>query len=167
MPKVLTHLWFDNQAEEAMNFYLSIFKDGKKLDHQTFTDTVPGTDGKQPLERFEFELDGHRIAALNAGPTDAFNARCSLQIVTKDQAETDYYWDALTADGGEEQPCGWLIDRFGVYWQVSPEQFLRLESDPDRDKADRALRAMYKMTRLIIADVEAAYRGEAGRRSAA
>lgn len=88
-----------------------------------------------------------------------FNERISLYIETRDQAETDYYWNALTAGGGSEKPCGWLTGKFGVYWQVIPEQALRPMNDPDREKADRARQAMYRMSRIILADIEAANAG--------
>ncbi len=160
MPKLSTFLWFDTEAEEAMNFYLSIFRNGQRRAVRTYPDTVGGTDDKQPLQTFEFELDGMPIIALNAGPTDGFNERVSLLIETKDQAETDYFWNALIADGGEEKPCGWLTDKFGVYWQVAPSILTRLTSDPDRAKARRALDAMYKMKKIVIADLEKAFAGE-------
>jgi predicted 3-demethylubiquinone-9 3-methyltransferase (glyoxalase superfamily) len=100
-----------------------------------------------------------RFTALNAGPQPAFNERLSLYIETKDQHETDYYWQALTADGGSEQPCGWLKDKYGVYWQVVPDIAIRLMTDPDREKADRARQALFKMRKIIVADLEAAYAG--------
>ena len=101
------------------------------------------------------------FTALNAGPASPFNERLSLYIETKDQAETDYYWNALTADGGQERPCGWLTDKFGVYWQVIPEITLRLMGDRDREKADRARQAMYGMKKIVIADLERAFAGRA------
>jgi predicted 3-demethylubiquinone-9 3-methyltransferase (glyoxalase superfamily) len=160
MSRLSTFLWFNTEAEEAMNFYLSIFRDGKRGAARTYPDNVPGTGSKQPLATFEFELDGMPIIALNAGPTDGFNERVSLFVETTDQAETDYFWNALIADGGEEKPCGWLTDKFGVYWQVAPSILTRLTSDPDRTKARRALEAMYKMKKIVIADLERAYAGE-------
>jgi predicted 3-demethylubiquinone-9 3-methyltransferase (glyoxalase superfamily) len=160
MPKLSTFLWFDTEAEEAMNFYLSIFRNGKRRAVRTYPDTIPGTEGKKPLATFEFEIDGMPIIALNAGPTDGFNERVSLFVETKDQAETDYFWNALIADGGDEKPCGWLTDKFGVYWQVAPSILTRLTSDPDRAKAGRALQAMYKMKKIVIADLEKAHAGE-------
>jgi predicted 3-demethylubiquinone-9 3-methyltransferase (glyoxalase superfamily) len=162
MTKLSTFLWFDTEAEEAMNFYLSIFRNGKRGALRTYPDTVAGTDGKQPLQTFEFELDGMPIIALNAGPTDGFNERVSLHIETKDQAETDYFWNALIADGGEEKPCGWLTDKFGVYWQVEPSVMPRLLSDSNRTKAERALKAMYKLQKIVIADLEKAFAGKLG-----
>ena len=160
MASVYTHLWFDTEAEQAIDFYLSVFKDAKRGSAQSYTDTVPGTGNKQPLATFECELEGHKIIALNAGPTAPFNERASLYVSTRDQAETDYYWNALTADGGSEQPCGWLKDKFGVFWQVIPEILVRRTSDPDRQAADRALQAMYQMKKIVIADIETAFAGK-------
>jgi predicted 3-demethylubiquinone-9 3-methyltransferase (glyoxalase superfamily) len=151
MAKLHTHLWFDSEAEEAMRFYLSIFKDGRQLRDMTAGDTK-----ESAVRILEFEVAGHRIMAINAGPTDPFNERVTLYLETADQQETDYYWNALLAEGGEEMPCGWLKDRFGVHWQVTPEIMMRMLADPDRDKANRVLRAFYKMKRVVIADLEAA-----------
>jgi predicted 3-demethylubiquinone-9 3-methyltransferase (glyoxalase superfamily) len=161
MATIHPFLWFDTQAEAAQDFYLSVFKNAKALEAMTFNEWVSGKDKKVPLGVFDFELEGLRFTALNAGPRPAFNERLSLYIQTKDQVETDYYWEALTADGGAEKPCGWLTDKFGVYWQVVPEIMPRLMADPDHEKADRVRHAMYKMHKLIIADLEAAYVGHA------
>jgi predicted 3-demethylubiquinone-9 3-methyltransferase (glyoxalase superfamily) len=161
MATIHPFLWFDTNAAEARDFYLSIFKNGKSLGALELTDWVSGTDRTVPHAIFDFELEGLRLTALNAGPQPPFNTRISLFIETKDQAETDYYWRALTADGGSEQPCGWLKDKYGVYWQVIPEALLRLQADPDREKADRVRHAMYRMTRIVIADLEAAYARQA------
>jgi predicted 3-demethylubiquinone-9 3-methyltransferase (glyoxalase superfamily) len=152
-------LWFNTEAEEAREFYLSVFRNSRTLGSTQTADWVSGSNGTVPIATFDFELQGLRFRALNAGPGDTFNKAISFYIETKDQAETDYYWDALTADGGSERPCGWLRDKFGVFWQVAPEAMLRLLGDPDREKAERVLQAMYKMRKIIIADVEAAYAG--------
>lgn len=151
MPKIYPHLWFDSQAEEAMEFYTSIFKDSKVLGRTELADPE--------LSVVRFELAGLPITALNAHSHTPYNEAFSLFVETQDQAETDYYWNALTADGGKEQPCGWLIDKFGVYWQVIPTILLRMEADPDRQKAGRVMQAMYKMKKIVIADLERAYRG--------
>lgn len=161
MATIHPFLWFDKNAEEARDFYLSVFKNAKALEAIELTDFVSGTNKTVPIATFDFELEGLRFTALNAGPIQPFNERLSLYIETKDQAETDYFYDALRAGGGSEKPCGWLKDKFGVYWQVIPEITLRLMADPDRDKADRARQAMYKMTKIIVADLEAAYAGKA------
>ena len=161
MATIHPFLWFDTQAEDARDFYLSVFKTSKALGSAQLTDWVSGTNKTVPIEVFDFELEGLRVTAFNAGPRPPFNERLSLYIETKDQDETDYYWQALTAGGGSEQPCGWLKDRFGVYWQVIPEITLRLMADPDREKADRVRQAMYRMSKIVVADLEAAYAGAA------
>lgn len=161
MATVHPFLWFNLNAEEARDFYLSVFRNSRALGSMEFTDFVGGTNGTVPHAIFDFELEGQRFTALNAGGVPPFNERISLYIETRDQAETDYFWNALTAGGGSEQPCGWLKDRFGVFWQVIPSDALRLMSDPDRAKADRARQAMYKMSKIILADIEAAHAGRA------
>jgi predicted 3-demethylubiquinone-9 3-methyltransferase (glyoxalase superfamily) len=159
MATVHPFLWFNLDAGAARDFYLSVFKNGRALETITFTDNVGRTD--KPHAIFDFELEGQRFTALNAGGVPPFNERISLYIETKDQAETDYYWNALTAGSGSEQPCGWLKDKFGVFWQVIPGETLRLMNDPDREKAARARRAMYSMKKIVLADIEAAHAGRA------
>ena len=149
--KIHPHLWFESEAEEAMAFYTSIFKDSKILGRVDLPDPE--------LSVVRFELGGLPIAALNAHSHTPYNEAFSFQVETVDQAETDYYWNALTADGGKERPCGWLTDKFGIYWQVTPTRLLDMIADPDREKAGRAMQAMYKMKKIIIADLERAYRG--------
>jgi predicted 3-demethylubiquinone-9 3-methyltransferase (glyoxalase superfamily) len=111
------------------------------------------------LSVVRFELAGQPVVALNASSPAHYNESFSVLIEAEDQAETDYFWNALIADGGKEQPCGWLTDKFGVFWQVTPTRLLQLVSDPDRVKAERVLQAMYKMNRIVIADLERAFRG--------
>jgi len=149
--KISTHLWFESQAEDAMAFYTSIFKDSKVLRRTELPDPE--------LSVVRFELAGLPITALNAHAHAPYNEALSFQVETEDQAETDYYWDALTADGGDERPCGWLTDKFGVYWQVTPSILLRRLADPNKAKARRVLEVMYQMKKIIIADIERAYRG--------
>jgi predicted 3-demethylubiquinone-9 3-methyltransferase (glyoxalase superfamily) len=149
--KIYPHLWFRSQAEEAMEFYTSVFKDSKVLGRTELPDPE--------LSVVRFELAGLPVQALNANSHVPYNEAFSFLVETGDQAETDYYWNALTADGGEEKPCGWLKDKFGVYWQVTPTILLQRIADPDRAKAGRALQAMYKMKKIVIADIERAYRG--------
>lgn len=162
MASIRPFLWFDSNARQARDFYLSVFRNAKALDSVELTDFVSGTQKKVPIATFDFELEGLRFTALNAGPRQqSFNERLSLYIETQDQQETDYYWNALTAGGGQERPCGWLQDKFGVYWQVIPEITLRLMGDADRNKADRVRQAMYGMSKIIIADLQAAYAGRA------
>jgi predicted 3-demethylubiquinone-9 3-methyltransferase (glyoxalase superfamily) len=149
--KVYPHLWFKSQAAEAMQFYVSVFKDSKVLSSVDLPDPE--------LSVVRFALAGLPIVALNANSHVRYNEAFSFLVETDNQAETDYYWNALTADGGKERPCGWLTDKFGVYWQVIPTALVRMESDPDREKAGRVLDAMQTMKRIIIADLERAYRG--------
>jgi predicted 3-demethylubiquinone-9 3-methyltransferase (glyoxalase superfamily) len=159
MANIRPFLWFNANAKDARDFYLSIFKNSRVLGGAELTDWVSGTNKTVPVSTFDFEIEGLPLTALNAGPRPPFNERLSLYIETQDQRETDYYWKALTAGGGVEKPCGWLVDRFGVWWQVVPKITLRLLGDPDRKKADRARRAMYAMSKLVIADLEAAFAG--------
>jgi predicted 3-demethylubiquinone-9 3-methyltransferase (glyoxalase superfamily) len=148
--KIYPHLWFKSRAEEAAEFYASVFKDFKLLGRTKLSDPE--------LSVVRFELGGLPIVALNANSEATYNEAFSFLIETQDQAETDYYWNALTADSGAEQPCGWLIDKFGVYWQIIPAVLLQLEADPDRKKAGRVLQAMYKMKKIVIADLVSAAR---------
>lgn len=159
MATILPFLWFNAEAEEARDFYLSVFKNGKALQSMQTTDWVSGPKRSVPVATYDFDLEGVQFRALDAGPGDKFNEAISFLIQTEDQAETDYYWDALTADGGVEHPCGWLQDKFGVYWQVTPAAMLRLIGDSDRVKAERAMQAMHKRKKIILADIEAAYAG--------
>jgi predicted 3-demethylubiquinone-9 3-methyltransferase (glyoxalase superfamily) len=148
--KVYPHLWFESQAEDAMEFYTSVFKDSKVIGRTKLLDPE--------LSVVRFELAGLPVAALDAHSRAPYNEAFSFLVETDDQAQTDYYWNALTAGGGKERPCGWLTGRFGVYWQVTPTILLRMIADPDREKASRAMQAMYEMKKIIIADLERAYR---------
>ncbi|KAB2676360.1 VOC family protein [Brucella tritici] len=149
--KLYPHLWFNGRAEEAMEFYMSVFDACKVLERTKLPDPE--------LSVVRFELPGLPVAALNANSSVPYNEAFSFLVETGDQTETDYYWYALTADGGKEQPCGWLTDKFGVYWQVSPSILLRMIADPDQERASRVMRAMYKMKKIVIADLERAYEG--------
>ncbi|WP_255761593.1 VOC family protein [Neorhizobium galegae] len=111
------------------------------------------------LSVVRFELGGLQIAALNANSRVPYNEAFSFLVETGDQEETDYYWDALIAEGGKEQPCGWLTDKFGVFWQVTPAILLKMIADADKDRAERVMQAMYRMKKIIIADLERAYQG--------
>jgi len=149
--KIRPHLWFESQAEEAMEFYTSIFEPSKVLARAQLPDPE--------LSVVRFELAGLPITALNAHSHASYNEAFSFQVETEDQAETDYYWEALTAGGGEERPCGWLTDKFGVYWQVTPRILIEWIADPDKTKAARVMQAMYRMKKIFIADIERAYHG--------
>lgn len=149
MPSLTTFLTYDHQAEAAAAFYVSVF-DGKVVS----TMGAPGA-----VMAVTFELLGQRIIALNGGPTFSFSEGFSLFVGCDTQAEVDTYWQALTADGGKEGRCGWLVDKFGVSWQIVPNVLGRFLGDSDRDKAGRAMSAMLQMNKLDIAGLERAHRG--------
>ncbi|MER5731996.1 VOC family protein [Streptomyces sp. NPDC002138] len=152
-----TCLWFDDNAEAAADFYLSVFKDGKRGRIGHYTDAGPGQAGSVMV--VEFEINGQKFVALNGGPLFTFSEAVSFQIHCADQAEVDHYWEALTADGGEPSACGWLKDRFGLSWQVVPAEVIDLISDPDPEKAARASAAVYTMKKIDLAAVKKAYAG--------
>ena len=146
-------LWFDDQLEEAAAFYTSIFPNSS-LGHLTrHGDAGPGVEGT--VMAGDFTLDGTRFRGINGGPAFPFTEAVSFSIDCRDQSEVDYYWHSL-ADGGQESVCGWLKDRFGLSWQIVPTRLYDLVSDPDRARADAATRAMLTMTRIVVADLEAA-----------
>ena len=151
-----TCLWFDGQAEEAAEYYTSIFKDAKigRIGH--YTEAGPGAPGS--VLAVEFKLNGQRFVGINGGPEFTFNEAISFQVFCKDQEEIDYYWNALTEDG-EESVCGWLKDKYGVSWQVIPDGLIDMVSDPDPEKARRATEAMLSMKKFDIAELERAYAG--------
>ena len=153
-----TCLWFDTQAEEAAIFYTGIFNDAKLGNIARYGDSGPRPAGM--VITAEFELNGQQFLALNGGPEYHFTEAISFQIPCTDQDEVDYYWERLTADGGEPGPCGWLKDRFGVSWQVVPTVMGSLLSDPDPEKAGRAMKAMLSMGKLDIAALERAHAGK-------
>jgi predicted 3-demethylubiquinone-9 3-methyltransferase (glyoxalase superfamily) len=154
--KIIPNLWFDTEAEEAAAFYLSVFPNSRirKVSHY-------GEGGPRPagmVMTVEFELDGQRFVGINGGPEFTFDEAVSFQISCDDQEEVDHYWDRLS-DGGEEGPCGWLKDRFGLSWQVVPTAFEELLADPDPARAQRAMQAMFSMTKLDIAALRSAADG--------
>ena len=151
MPNITPFLWFDGRAEEAMNFYLSVFKDGKVLN-------VGRKDGKVLV--VTFELVGQRFMALNAEPLFKFNESVSFFVSCEGQEEVDYYWNRLL-EGGQESQCGWLKDKFGLSWQIIPSALMRLMGDPDPTKSKAVFDAMMKMRKIVIADLERAYEGRA------
>jgi predicted 3-demethylubiquinone-9 3-methyltransferase (glyoxalase superfamily) len=152
MKKIIPFLWFDTQAEEAMNFYVSLFKNSKVLGVSRGPDGTAFT--------VSFELDGQEFMGLNAGPQFKFNEAISMFVNCEDQEEVDYFWNALTADGGEESMCGWLKDKYGLSWQIVPKQLGELMGDPDPEKSERVMDAMLKMQKIIVADLKKAYNGE-------
>ncbi|MEU5145871.1 VOC family protein [Streptomyces yangpuensis] len=149
-----TCLWFDGDAEAAADFYLSVFKDGRLGRIGRYTDAGPGEAGSVMV--VEFEINGQRFIGLNGGPQFPFTEAISFQIHCADEAEADYYYDALTRDGGQESACGWVKDRFGVSWQVTPPGAIALISDPDPGRASRATAAMMQMKKLDVAEMRRA-----------
>lgn len=152
MKKITPFLWFDTQAEEAMNFYVALFRNSK------VNSISRGADGK--AFSVSFELDGQEFIGLNAGPQFKFNEAVSMFVNCEDQAEVDHFWNALTADGGEESMCSWCRDKFGLWWQIVPKQLGELMGDPDPEKSQRVMQAMLKMKKIIVADLQKAYDGE-------
>jgi len=153
MPKITPCLWFDTQGEEAARFYTSIFPNSRIVDIAHYGEAGPRDPGTVMVVKFE--LDGQEFVALNGGPEFTFDEAISFQIDCADQEEVDRYSEALT-DGGEQGPCGWVKDRFGLSWQVVPKRMIELLSDPDEAKAQRAMAAMLEMRKIDIAAVEAA-----------
>jgi len=153
MKKITPFLWFDTQAEEAMNYYVSIFKNSKILKVQR-----QGPDG--PVFSVSFELDGQEFIGLNAGPRFKFNESISFLVNCENQKEVDEYWNKLIADGGEESMCGWCKDKFGLWWQIIPKQLGELMGDPDPEKSQRVMQAMLKMQKISVADLQKAYDGK-------
>lgn len=151
MQKITPFLWFDTEAEDAAKFYVSVFRNAKMGDIAHY--------GDGRVLTAAFEIDGIRFVGLNGGPHFKFNEAVSFSIDCKSQDEVDYYWDKLTADGGVPGQCGWLKDKFGVSWQVVPDAMPRLLMDPDRARANRAMQAMMKMKKIVVADIEAAANG--------
>jgi predicted 3-demethylubiquinone-9 3-methyltransferase (glyoxalase superfamily) len=148
-------LWFVGNAEEAVNYYVSVFKGARVLHVDRYSDVGP--DPAAPVVFIEFELNGQPFQAINGGPEFTFFTEAiSLSIACADQAEVDYYWNALT-EGGEPSQCGWLKDRYGVSWQVVPRRLFELLRDPDREKAGRVMRRMLQMSKIDVAELEAAY----------
>ena len=152
MQKITPFLWFDTQAEEAMNFYTSIFKNSKVLG------VTPGPNGR--AMSVNFELEGQEFIGLNAGPQFKFNEAISFLVDCKTQEEVDELWEKLTADGGEESMCGWLKDKYGLSWQIIPTALSQMLSDPDPEKAGRVMQAMLKMNKIDIQGLQRAYDGQ-------
>lgn len=152
-----TCLWFDGQAEEAANHYLSVFKNSKLGRIGRYNEAGPGPVGSVMV--VEFEVNGQKFIALNGGPQFTFNESISFQIHCSDQDEVDYYWSRLT-EGGTEVQCGWLKDKYGVSWQVVPTVLIDMISDPDPEKAKRTTEAMFAMKKFDIAALRKAYAGE-------
>jgi predicted 3-demethylubiquinone-9 3-methyltransferase (glyoxalase superfamily) len=153
MPKITPFLWFNDQAEEAMNFYVSIFKNSKAGTVTRYGDAGPGPKGSAMTA--SFQLDGVDFTALNGGPQFPFTEAVSFVVHCETQQEIDYYWDKLTA-GGRPSQCGWLKDKFGLSWQVVPDVLPRLLKDLDPKKSQRVMQALMQMTKLDIARLQQA-----------
>ncbi|MGW3208470.1 VOC family protein [Streptomyces sp. NPDC001135] len=153
-----TCLWFDGRAEEAAQFYVSVFKNSSIGRIGRHTEAGPGPAGSVLV--VEFTANGQKFVALNGGPQFTFNEAISFQILCADQDEIDHYWNKLTENGGEGGPCGWLRDKFGVSWQVVYDRMPDLLGDPDQEKAARTMKAMMSMGKLDVAALERAYAGE-------
>lgn len=158
MNKISPFLWFDTQAEEAANFYVSIFGGSRIVSTSRYGEAGPGPQGS--VMTVEFELEGQSFIALNGGPQFHFSEAVSFSVDCGTQAEVDAYWDRLTADGGEPGPCGWLKDKFGLSWQINPRILGEMLSDPDREKAKRVMEAMLRMTKIEIPALQRAYDGK-------
>jgi predicted 3-demethylubiquinone-9 3-methyltransferase (glyoxalase superfamily) len=155
--KITTFLWFDNNAEEAMNFYISIFKNSKILDLTRYGDAGPGPKGT--VMAGTFQLEGQQFMALNGGPHFKFNEAISLFVSCETQAEVDDLWTKLTAGGGAPSQCGWLKDKFGLSWQIIPSILLEMLGDKDPEKSKRVMEAMLRMTKIDINALKQAYEG--------
>jgi predicted 3-demethylubiquinone-9 3-methyltransferase (glyoxalase superfamily) len=145
---ITPNLWFDTQAEEAANYYISIFKNSSILSITHYNDAGPREAGM--VLTVEFELDGQRFVGINGGPEFTFSEAVSFSITCEDQNEVDYYWERLTADGGQPGPCGWCKDKYGLSWQVVPEGMDKALNDPDPERAKRAMAAMMQMGKIDI-----------------
>jgi predicted 3-demethylubiquinone-9 3-methyltransferase (glyoxalase superfamily) len=153
MPKPTPCLWFDTEGEDAARFYTSVFPNSRIVETARYGEAGPREEGTVMV--VSFELDGQPFTALNGGPEFRFSEAVSFQIECADQAEVDRYWEALS-EGGEQGPCGWLKDRFGLSWQVVPLRLLELLRDPDAARAQRVMKAMLGMGKIEIAQLEAA-----------
>lgn len=156
--KITPNLWFDTEAEDAARFYIEVFKDGRIVHVAHYNEAGPREAGMVMV--VEWEVNGQRFVGINGGPDFKFSEAVSFQINCEDQDEIDYFWERLS-DGGEEGPCGWLKDRFGLSWQVVPTGMDELFSDPDTSRATRAMAAMLKMGKIDIAALQAAADGAA------
>jgi predicted 3-demethylubiquinone-9 3-methyltransferase (glyoxalase superfamily) len=155
--KITTCLWFDTQAEQAAEFYCSVFKNSKLKDVVRYGDTGPGPKGQVMV--VTFDLDGREFMGLNGGPIFKFNEAISLVVHCEDQAEIDYYWDKFTADGGQESQCGWLKDKFGLSWQIVPSVIGQLLTGSP-EQTDRVMKVVMTMKKLDLQKMKDAYEGK-------
>lgn len=158
MKGITPFLWFDKEAEEAVDFYTGIFDNSRVTSVAKYGDAGPGEKGSVMV--VEFELNGQPYIALNGGPTYKLNPAFSLMINCETQDEVDYYWEKLQAGGGGEVQCGWLYDKYGLSWQITPTILMEMQKDPDEARRERVMRAMMKMVKLDIAELQRAYEGE-------
>lgn len=164
--KITPFLWYDKEAEEAMNFYVDVFNNAphsnknSKINYIARYEKGIEAPGAAEMEgkvlTAEFELNGQKLMCLDGGPIFKFNESISLFVETADQEETDYFWDTFTKDGGEESQCGWLKDKYGLSWQITPKRLMELMGDKDKEKAHRVANCMLKMKKIVIADLEKA-----------
>ncbi len=155
MPTVTPHLWFDKEAEEAAELYCSIFPNSRIRDTRRYENAGPS--GNETVTTVSFEISGQRVIALNAGPEFKFNEAFSFFVECQTQEEVDEYWEKLTADGGEEGPCGWLKDKFGLSWQIIPKLLDELLQDEDKERANRVMQAMLQMKKIESDELRRAY----------
>jgi predicted 3-demethylubiquinone-9 3-methyltransferase (glyoxalase superfamily) len=162
MQKITPFLWFDDQAEEAVNFYTSLFKNSKIGRIFRHTEEAAEKTGRPvgSVLTIEFEIEGQKFVALNGGSLFKFNESVSFVVNCETQEEVDYFWEKLTSDGGEESQCGWLKDKFGLSWQVTPTVLIDMLHDKDPEKAERVMNAMLQMQKIEIPKLKAAYGGK-------
>ena len=155
MQKITPFLWYEKDARKVAAYYMSIFKDAKITNTSVMENTPSGT-----VEIVSLQLFGQDFTLMSAGPEFTFTEAVSFVIDCKDQEEVDYYWEKLTADGGQESVCGWVKDKYGLSWQVTPRRLIELTGDKDKEKANRVTQAMLQMKKIIVADLEKAYEGK-------
>lgn len=158
MKKIRPCLWFNHNVEEAIEFYTSVFKNSKVLGTSYYPQDAPGFGGE--ILAVDMEIEDQQFILLNGGASFKFNESVSFSIEANTQDEIDYFWTNLTADGGEESQCGWVKDKFGLSWQISPAILPNLLQDSDAERAKRVMDAMMKMSKIILKDVEAAAKGD-------
>jgi predicted 3-demethylubiquinone-9 3-methyltransferase (glyoxalase superfamily) len=161
MQKITPSLWFDHQAEEAAKFYTSIFKNSKAGRILRYSEQAAEKTGRPigSVLTIEFEIESQKFVALNGGPLFKFNESISFVVNCETQEEVDYFWEKLTADGGEESACGWLKDKFGVSWQIVPTVLIDMLHDKDSEKSERVTNAMLQMQKIDISKLKTAYEG--------
>jgi predicted 3-demethylubiquinone-9 3-methyltransferase (glyoxalase superfamily) len=158
MQKIAPCLWFDDNAEEAVNFYTSIFRDSKVIDVARYGEGGPGPTGS--VLTMTFQIHGLEVIALNGGPHFTFNEAISLSVRCETQQEVDDLWEKLTADGGEESQCGWLKDKFGLSWQIVPKALIEMLQDPNPEASQRVMQAMLQMRKIDVPTLEKAYNNQ-------